>query len=61
MLMRSAGCVINGCRRKVDGHVKRTKLGAPLPSRIWFPVKKRYYIVLAVVSFNIEVLTAQTR
>ncbi|PMH45428.1 4-hydroxybenzoate polyprenyltransferase [Vibrio sp. 10N.286.49.B3] len=51
-LMRSAGCVINDfADRKVDGHVKRTKL-RPLPSGL-VTAKEAIvlFIVLAVLSF----------
>ncbi|WP_372383754.1 4-hydroxybenzoate octaprenyltransferase [Vibrio sp. BS-M-Sm-2] len=52
VLMRSAGCVINDfADRKVDGHVKRTKL-RPLPSGLVSSKEAiLLFLVLAVVSF----------
>lgn len=52
VLMRSAGCVINDfADRKVDGHVKRTKL-RPLPSGLVSSKEAVIlFLVLAVISF----------
>lgn len=50
--MRSAGCVINDfADRKIDGHVKRTKL-RPLPSGRVTPAEAIFlFLVLAISSF----------
>ncbi|BFM50187.1 4-hydroxybenzoate octaprenyltransferase [Marinomonas sp. THO17] len=56
--MRSAGCVINDyADRKVDGHVERTK-NRPIPSgRVSANEALILFIVLALVSFILVLLT----